>query len=236
MVGKADRSLCTAVAIAQGGSFPSRAGLRLVFTSITIPPVLMTNTKVLLCDGCGQPASSEHVAKRLQRLEWTTRYRPVHIAAVLLGAAAPKDDTDFLYAPAGMFGGEAKYVLNATGISLAGKSSKAVLTAFQRGGFLLTYALECPLEVGLNHPSAVPELLTSRLPALLARIRRSLRPKRIVPISLALTPLLESLTAAALGCVVLLDAGKPFALDGETPDQTAARLGDALGGIAAPAG
>jgi hypothetical protein len=210
-------------------------GLRFIFTSITIPRVLMTNTKALLCDGCGQPASSEHVAKRLQRLEWTTRYRPVHIAAVLLGAAAPKDDVEFLYAPVGTFEGEAKYVLTATGISPAGKSSEAVMAEFQRGGFLLTYALECPLEGGVNHPSAVRELLTSRLPALLARIRRSLRPKRIVPISLALTPLLESLTAATLGCVVLLDAGKPFALDGETPDQTAARLRDVLSGNAAPA-
>jgi hypothetical protein len=194
----------------------------------------MTNTKALLCDGCGQPACSEHVAKRLQRLEWTTRYRPLHIAAVLLGAFAPKEDVEFLYNPTGTFGGEAKRVLAAAGISPAGKSSEAVLAEFQRGGYLLTYALECPVEDGVNQPPAVRELLTSRLAALLARIRRSLRPKRLVPISLALTPLLESLSATTLGCAVLLDAGRPFALDGETPDQAAARLRDALGGIAAP--
>src|SRR5882724_4729003 len=58
---------------------------------------LMTNTE-LLCDGCGQQASSEHIAKRLQRLEWTTRYRPVHIGTVLLGAFVPGDDAVFLYA------------------------------------------------------------------------------------------------------------------------------------------
>ena len=37
----------------------------------------MTNLIALRCDGCGQAASPEHMARRLRRLEWTTRYRPV---------------------------------------------------------------------------------------------------------------------------------------------------------------
>ncbi len=154
----------------------SSARLRFVRT-------LMTNTD-LLCDGCGQPASSEHIAKRLQRLEWTTRYRPIHVGTVLLGASAPADDAEFLYAERGEFLGEAKYVLDACGLVTAGKSWQAVLTEFQRAGFLLTYALECPLDPAINE-EAVSTLLQSRMPALLARIRRSLKPKRIVPISLA---------------------------------------------------
>src|ERR1700689_1043208 len=88
-------------------------------------PARMTTTDILLCDGCGQPASSEHIAKRLQRLEWTTRYRPLHIGTVLLGAFAPADDAEFLYAEGGEFAGEAKYVLASSGVSRNGKSVEA---------------------------------------------------------------------------------------------------------------
>jgi len=44
---------------------------------------------LLPCDGCGQPASAEHIARRLQRLEWATRFRPIHIQALLLAAFRP---------------------------------------------------------------------------------------------------------------------------------------------------
>ena len=53
----------------------------------------------IICDGCGQPASSEHTARRLQRLEWATRYRPIHLHTLLLGAISPADDANFLYWP-----------------------------------------------------------------------------------------------------------------------------------------
>jgi len=129
------------------------------------------NPTELLCDGCGQPASPEHIARRLQRLEWTTRFRPVHIGALLLGAVAPKKDSEFLYSPGGDWGGEAKLVLAAAGVSQDGKSAEAALAEFQRGGFLLTHVLECPLE---GDPGRLPALMASRLPGVLTRIRRSL--------------------------------------------------------------
>src|SRR5207253_8014232 len=56
---------------------------------------IMTNSITLVCDGCGQAATAEHIARRLQRLEWTTRYRPVHIHALLLGAFSPLRDEEF---------------------------------------------------------------------------------------------------------------------------------------------
>jgi len=58
----------------------------------------MTSSRALVCDGCGQMASAEHIARRLQRLEWTTRYRPVHISTLFLGAFSPRDEKEFLYA------------------------------------------------------------------------------------------------------------------------------------------
>lgn len=194
----------------------------------------MTNTDLLLCDGCGQPASSEHIAKRLQRLEWTTRYRPLHIGTVLLGAFAPADDAEFLYAEGGEFAGEAKNVLASSGVSRNGKTVETTLTEFQRAGFLLTYALECPLNTGVGDPGAIQALLRARLPALRARIRRSLRPKRLVPISSFLEPLLDQLKDSELGCPLVLDGGIPFALDSAAPGPAVARLSELLTGTTDP--
>lgn len=204
--------------------------LRFLLASITISDEpRMTTNDPLPCDGCGQPASPEHIAKRLQRLEWTTRYRPIHVGTVLLGAFAPKDAAEFLYAEGGSFAGEAKYVLAGSGVASTGRSWQAVLTEFQRSGFLLTYALECPLEPAVRgDEGAIRTLLTSRLPGLLALIRRSWRPKRIVPISRALEMSLASISEAELGCSLLLDDGKAFALDNDGPDRAAARLRQAL--------
>ncbi len=194
----------------------------------------MTKSGALLCDGCGQPAASEHIAKRLQRLEWTTRYRPIHIGTVLLGAASPQDDAEFLYSETGEFAGDAERVLEAVGISSTGKSPDTTLAEFQRGGFLVTYVLECPLDASANNSESLQALLRSRVPSLLARIRRSLRPKRLAPISSTLEPLLSSLQNIDLGCAMLLDGGKPFALDGDAADRAALRLQQSLSAVAAP--
>jgi len=176
----------------------------------------------MCCDGCGQPASPEHIARRLQRLEWTTRYRPVHIGTLLLGAVAPQSDSDFIYSPAGPWGGEAKTLLAAAGLNLEEKSVEGALTEFQRGGFFLTHVLECPLEGGGR--KRIHEIIANRFPAVLARIRRSLKPKKLAPISLLLEQFLPALTSGELPCAILLDHGEPFDLDADAPSEAAARL------------
>jgi hypothetical protein len=172
----------------------------------------------LRCDGCGQLASPEHIARRLQRLEWTTRYRPVHIGTLLLGATAPLEDSDFIYSPAGGWGGEAKTLLAAAGVTTEGKSAEAVLAEFQRGGLFLTHVLECPLKDGTDDD--LPHLIANRLPGVLTRIRRSLKPKRLVPISQALEQFLPVLKSGDLPCAILLDQEKPFALNADTGEST----------------
>lgn len=189
----------------------------------------MTSSQFLPCDGCGQPASPEHIAKRLQRLEWTTRYRPVHINTLFLGASSPALEAEFLYSPAGNFQGEAALLLKAAALSIEGKSADVVHTEFQRAGFMLTHVLECPLEDSL---SALPELLAQRLAVVLVRNRRSLKPKRLVLISQALTPLISQFSKAELPCPVVLDGGQPFALDGQDSAAAIIRLRDALGAAA----
>src|SRR5213593_3601449 len=72
--------------------------------------MMVSNSTDLPCDGCGQAASAEHIARRLRRLEWATRFRPVHIHTLLLGGVAPREDAEFLYAPGDEFRGEAEFV------------------------------------------------------------------------------------------------------------------------------
>jgi hypothetical protein len=179
----------------------------------------MQNSILLPCDGCGQLAGTHHIACRLQRLEWATRYRPVHIQALLLGGIAPYPDAAFLYAPESLFDGEARTILQAVQISTEGKSRESVLAEFQKLGLMLTHILECPLEQGITE-SQSRALLEKQLPATIARIRRSLKPKRILLISAAVQPLADRLLLSNLGCPILpsppgafLTAPSPFESD-----------------------
>jgi hypothetical protein len=192
----------------------------------------MINTMAMPCDGCGQTASAEHIARRLRRLEWTTRYRPVHINTLLLGAFSPQEERDSLYAPGEEFHGEAALLLDALGISTAGKTADAVHAEFQRAGFFLTHVLECPVGRDSGQGTEAAALLAQRLQPVATRIRRSLKPKRVVLISQALGPILEKILALELGCPVVLDNGKLFEFDGPAPTNTVARLREALAGRA----
>jgi hypothetical protein len=192
----------------------------------------MTSTIALRCDGCGQAASGEHIARRLRRLEWTTRYRPVHIHTLLLGAFSPQEENDFLYAPGGEFRGEAALLLGAAGIATAGKTRDAVHAEFQRAGFFLTHVLECPIEGAGSLPADAHAALKERLAAVATRIRRSLKPKRVMVVTEQLSPLVDDILALNLGCPVLLDRGKPFRLESRAGESGVERLREALAGPA----
>jgi hypothetical protein len=183
----------------------------------------MTSSSALVCDGCGQTATAEHISRRLQRLEWTTRYRPVHISTLLLGAFSPQDEKDFLYAPGGEFHGEAAHVLDAARISIAGKAAEVVHAEFQRAGFFLTHVLECPLDNYAKQGAEAAGLLRKRLQPVAIRIRRSLKPKRVMVITEELTPVVED-----MGCPVLLDHGKPFPLESGAGENGPVRLREAI--------
>lgn len=146
---------------------------------------------------------------------------------MLLSGVSPATDADFLYA--GKFEGEALLLLNALGISRAEKSPEIVLSEFQRGGFFLTHVLECPLETGQLGDPSCEALLEGRAAQVLTRIRRSLKPKRVVLISKLLAPLAATFSSAETGCPVLLDGGKPFGLDSSGISAAAEHLREALG-------
>ncbi|HWT88148.1 MAG TPA: hypothetical protein VN454_05040 [Candidatus Angelobacter sp.] len=167
--------------------------------------------KELTCDGCGRGASSEHIARRLRRLELATRYRPIHVQAVFLGAQSPADDKNFLYSAETGFSGEAAALLRALGIQTEARDVEAVLAEFQKRGFVLTHVLECPAEPGRDTPNLADDLLR-KLPSVARRLRGSLRPKRVILVSRELAPVLDGLKSAQLGGELVLNDGLPFDL------------------------
>jgi hypothetical protein len=156
----------------------------------------------------------------------------VHINTLLLGAFSPREDKEFLYCPSEEFGGEAAQLLDALGIATAGKTAEVVHTEFQRGGYFLTHVLECPARTEGEGEPEVAGMLAKRLEPVARRIRRSLKPKRVVLISRGLAPILEKIVALELGCPVVLDDGKLFELEGPAPENSTARLRAALAGTA----
>ena len=178
----------------------------------------MSDSIDLRCDGCGQIASPEHIDRRLRRLEWATRYRPVHIQTLLLGAIAPVEDSEFLYSPGKEFRGEAAFLLRAVGISATGKPPEAIQAEFQRAGYFLTYVLECPLDKALNAKADLAKLLAERLPVVASRIRRSLKPKVVTLVTELPESVVEDILALDLGRPVIVDNGKPFALGSASKD------------------
>ena len=153
---------------------------------------------ILPCDGCGQLASTEHISRRLQRLEWSTRFRPIHMQALLLAGSAPESDDEFLYSPQSRFTGLASQILAGLSLPTEGKSPEEVLAELQKRGLHLVYALECPLEPG-SDPALTRDLLARHLPQTIARIRRSLKPKRILVLSPEMQPFLPQLSESTLG-------------------------------------
>jgi hypothetical protein len=188
----------------------------------------MNPAPLLFCDGCGQSADSQHVAIRLKRLEWATRFRPVHIHTLLLSDTSPEADPEFLYSPEGNFLGEAKRVLEVAGISMEGKSREAVHAEFQRAGFFLAHLLECPQPGQSKNSPEYRSMIEKRIPAVVTRIRRSLKPRRVALVSQKLTPYVASFSVASLECPVLLDDGAAYATDGDEFSGVIARLKETL--------
>jgi hypothetical protein len=172
-----------------------------------------TSLSWLPCDGCGLPASPEHFAQRVRRLELSTRFRPVHIGVLFVALAPPVRSEDDFYGPA-----ESKQFVDPflEALEIHSPAEKAApelhahaldlakLAEFQRRGFYLAYLSECPLpENGESAESTIARLA----PTLIRRIRFNYKPKHIAPLGQELFPLVEILGAAGTGPVLTLDRG-----------------------------
>jgi len=181
------------------------------------------SSRMLICDGCGQPADQEHIARRLKRLENMTRYRPIHVHALFLGASSPAIEADYMYSAQGEFHGEGLALLRALDIDPAEKSVEAVLVDFQRRGYLLAHVLECPNQS--DRPNFTEEVLEPRLSATAARVRRSLKPKKLIVFGEELHLIAERLAMELPGVEMVLPAsGDSFRLDELAPGALASAL------------
>jgi hypothetical protein len=176
----------------------------------------------ILCDGCGQPADAAHLARRLKRLENMTRYRPIHVQALFLGAASPADDQEYLYSAQGEFAGQGVMLLRSLAVESAGRTVEATLADFQRRGYLLAHLLDCSQAFG--NGAVGREELARRLPAMMTRIRRSFRPKRVLLLGHALMEFIPQFMAASLDATLVLRAGEPFEWNEITEGELAKEL------------
>jgi len=119
----------------------------------------------IVCDGCGLPASPEHIAARMERLELVTRFRPIHIHLLFVAFdPMPRLEDDFYKPPESRdffdsFLSAMNISPDAEGrgphpetaeISPQAESTgrdagPAMLLEFQRRGCYLTYLSECPV-------------------------------------------------------------------------------------------
>lgn len=172
--------------------------------------------KFFPCDGCGLPASPQHIADRLKRLELYTRFRPVHIGILFVALAPalrPEDDFYGLAEPREFADPflEALEIYSSADHSAAESNAhsanSARLAEFQRKGYYLAYLSECPLPE--NEDSVSPTI--ARLgPTLIRRIRFNYKPKHIAPLGQELLALADLLRAASLGPILTLDGALPL--------------------------
>lgn len=175
-----------------------------------------------LCDGCGRPASAEHIAARIRRLELATRFRPVHIVLLILAEAPPPRVEDYFYYPAatrnertGLSRVLFDELMQAAGIPL-GQGDASCLTAFQQSGLFLADSLECPVEdivPGLRDGTARadPRELCDRCgPTIVQRVRLSYKPRCITLLSTRTRHLIPHFERAGLSKQLLLYQGLPL--------------------------
>ena len=174
----------------------------------------------LICDGCGLPASDEHITRRLLRLEMATRFRPVHIQLLFLAEAPPPRLEDYFYwigeSPTGGRGGLSRVLFDelmhglaistepGSGPTPIHRDDEACLAEFQKRGCYLADCLECPVEdivpgVRERTARANPSELAHRYAeAIIQRIQQSYKPRQVVLISTRtrhLIPIFESRSA-----------------------------------------
>ena len=111
------------------------------------------NSTSILCDGCGLPASPEHIAARMEHLELVTRFRPIHIQVLFVALDPASRPEDEFYRPP-----ESRQffdcLLSALDISTdaqsnAAEAAAANLLEFQRKGITSPICpnARCPLRI-----------------------------------------------------------------------------------------
>jgi hypothetical protein len=166
-----------------------------------------------LCDGCGAQVDEAHIRSRIERLEQATRYRPIHIQVLFLAAAPPPQPADDFYCAATSTKRSAASQIFFDEItkSIGRKpgdtaDEEATLSEFQRAGFYLAFAVECPIESPEQLATAAAQLA----PRVLLRVNTSYKPKFVALLSPALQPLIAMFRNNSWADRLIPQDGAPF--------------------------
>ena len=167
-----------------------------------------------VCEGCGTRTDDAHVARRATRLDLASRLRPARIRVLLLDGAPPSRIENYFYRaalnPADRSLGARRYfeeLMKAAGVPVAaGSQETALLAEFQRKGFFLTYAVECPFEEQDDPKGALRRLA----PTVMKRVQSVYDPAYMVPISQPTADLIRLFGMIGWGDRLVLENGLPF--------------------------
>jgi hypothetical protein len=184
-----------------------------------------------LCDGCGAQVDEAHIRSRIERLERATRFRPIHIQVLFLAAAPPSQPEDEFYRAAKSIkrSASSETFFDEITKSIGRKpgdttDEEATLTEFQRSGFYLAYAVECPIE----SPEQLAAAVTKLAPRVLLRANTSYKPKFVALISRALQPLIPLFQGNSWADRLVLLNGAAFEDPASRGSQLHAEFGAAL--------
>jgi hypothetical protein len=186
------------------------------------------NSTSILCDGCGLPASPVHIAARMDRLELSSRFRPIHIHVLFVALEPQARSEDEFYRPPQSPDFFDPFLsaldISAPAESKSAEADTARLLDFQRRGYYLTYLSECPVtQQGSVSPGTVDNTARdciSRLArTLVKRIRFNYKPRYVALLGANLSPLIENFEQAGIANLMLLDQGVPLTVpgSGDTP-------------------
>jgi len=186
-----------------------------------------------VCDGCGLEVGEAHIRQRIERLELATRFRPIHIQVLFVDSAPPLRLEDFFYRPAKdrsfrsvgsrMYFDEIMKCLGPP--SSRELKEESALADFQRRGYFLVHAVECPVE----NDEDLEESLRRHVPGVVRRVQSSYKPKSILLLSQPTYHLVEPLQSAGWDGRLILDNGEPFVDPFLGDPQNQAEFGTALG-------
>jgi hypothetical protein len=182
------------------------------------------------CDGCGSQVDDAHIRRRIERLELSTRFRPIHIQVLLMDSVPLGRTEDYFYraasSPDQRSTSSRDYfneIVKCSGFIVGpGTSEEIALAEFQHRGFYLAYAVECPVEPAEESAAA----LERAGPTVLQRVEKSYKPKYIALISASLTKVIPLFERSEIR--LLLNYGKPFMSPLETAGTHPAGFGVSL--------
>ena len=166
------------------------------------------------CEGCGTRADESHIARRVVRLDLASRFKPTRIRVLFLDGAPPGRVEDYFYRAAVNKGDRAsaaqrylEELLKAAGIAFTEHSEEGkLLSEFQRKGYFLTYAVECPFEEQDDPKGALRRFA----PTVLKRVQSIYDPAYVVPLSQPTAELIRLFGMIGWGDRLVLDNGVPF--------------------------